>query len=78
VGESVHFLPQLSHLLRLFDTQGSGSGKEVPRGVSVLLACGDVSLDDWFPTLRDTVLVSSSRIKRPKKASSSDPSKFGH
>lgn len=72
VGKSVHYLPPLSHLLRLFNTEGSGSGKEVPRGVSVLLGCGDVSLDDWCPKFRDTVLVSSSRLKYPKKASSFD------
>jgi len=27
VGKSVHYLPPLSHLLRLFKTEGSGSGK---------------------------------------------------
>jgi len=60
--KSVHYLPPLSHLLRLFNTEGSSNGKEVPRGVSVLLGCGDVSLGDWYRTFRDTVLVSSSRI----------------
>ena len=72
VEKSVHYLPPLSHMLRLFNTEGSGSGKEVPRGVPVLLGCGDVSLDDWCPTFRNTVQASSSRIKCPKKTSSFD------
>ena len=78
VGKSVHYLSPLSHLLRLFNTEGSDSGKEVPSGVSALLVCGDVSLDDWCPMFRDTGLVAYSRIKCPKKASAFEPSKLGH
>jgi hypothetical protein len=75
VRQFVRYFPPLPHL---FNTEGSGGGEELPRGVYVLLGCGAVSLDYWCPTFRYTMLVSSSRIKCPLKVSSFDilPFKF--
>jgi hypothetical protein len=76
VGQSVRYVPALSHLLRLFNTEGRGGGEELPTVVSLLLECGAMLLDDCCPTFRDTVLVSSSKIKCSMKVSSFDIGPF--
>jgi hypothetical protein len=34
--------------------------------ISVLLGCGSVSLDTWYPTFSDSLVVSFSRVKKSR------------